>query len=131
MMVARSFSYRDSTEILCISCITTAQPDIWDVKRLWSLSVVGLSDDIRCWCNTCNQCAMKKPEPGVGKAGMHHNEVHEPSECIAIDIVGPLPITNRRIQCIMVVGDWCISRTGKKPCNSRSYCTDSSWYPCY
>lgn len=37
---------------------------------------------------------------------MHHYEVHEPLEYIAIDIVDPLPTTNRGNQYIMVVGDY-------------------------
>ena len=37
---------------------------------------------------------------------MHHYEVYEPLECIVIDIVGPLPITNKGNQYIMVVGDY-------------------------
>lgn len=39
---------------------------------------------------------------------MHHYEVYEPLECIAINIVGPLPITtcNKGNQYIMVVGDY-------------------------
>jgi hypothetical protein len=66
----------------------------------------GMSDDTSCWCETYKPCARKKPGPGVGKAAMHLYEVHEPLECIAIDIVGPLPTINRGNQYIMVVGDY-------------------------
>lgn len=66
----------------------------------------GMSDDIGRWCQSCQPCARKKPGPGIGKSPMQHVTVNGPLECIAIDIVGPLPMTSNDNQYIMVIGDY-------------------------
>ena len=37
---------------------------------------------------------------------MQHSTVYGPMDCIAIDILGPLPVTDNGNQYIMVVGDY-------------------------
>ena len=66
----------------------------------------GLTSDVTRWCQTCNLCARAKPGPGMGKSPMKHCTVYGPMECIAIDIMGPLPETDYKNQYIMVVGDY-------------------------
>lgn len=66
----------------------------------------GMTDDIARWCQTCLPCQQRKPGPGRGKAPMRHCHVYGPMECIAIDLMGPLPITDNGNQYIMVVSDY-------------------------
>ena len=65
-----------------------------------------LKDDVTRWCRQCNKCARRKPGPGIGKAPLQHKPVGLPLQRIAIDIMGPLPITNEGNEYIMVVGDY-------------------------
>ena len=66
----------------------------------------GMTSDVNRWCQTCMLCQKRKPGPGVGKAEMHHNTIFGPMECIAIDLMGPLPTTSRGNRYIMVVSDY-------------------------
>ncbi|VDI22567.1 Hypothetical predicted protein [Mytilus galloprovincialis] len=66
----------------------------------------GMTTDITRWCQTCLLCQQRKPGPGLGKSPMQHRNVYRPMECIAIDLMGPLPITDHSNQYIMVVSDY-------------------------
>ena len=66
----------------------------------------GMTSDVARWCQTCVSCSKGKPGPGMGKSPMQHSTVRGPLECIAIDIMGPLPETDEGNQYIMVVGDY-------------------------
>ncbi|CAC5411256.1 unnamed protein product [Mytilus coruscus] len=65
-----------------------------------------MTSDVARWCQTCMSCAKRKPGPGMGKYPMQHCSVTSPLECIAIDIMGPLPMTDDQNEYIMVVGDY-------------------------
>ncbi|CAC5361869.1 unnamed protein product [Mytilus coruscus] len=54
----------------------------------------------------CGICARSKPGPGIGKSPMQHCTVYGPLECIAIDIMGPLPETDSGNNYNMVIGDY-------------------------
>ena len=66
----------------------------------------GMSTDVRRWCQNCMFCQKRKPGPGIGKSPMRHVDVSAPLDAIAIDIMGPLPVTENGNQYIMVVGDY-------------------------
>ncbi|KAK3107513.1 hypothetical protein FSP39_016272 [Pinctada imbricata] len=66
----------------------------------------GLSKDVKLWCKHCNICAKNKPGPGRGKAPMGHVYSNRPLDRIAIDILGPLPVTDDGNEYIMVLGDY-------------------------
>lgn len=66
----------------------------------------GITNDIKRWCATCILCQRRKPGPGIGKSPMEHVTVYGPMECIAIDLMGPLPLTENGNQYIMVVSDY-------------------------
>jgi len=66
----------------------------------------GVTGDVIRWCKECKICAERKVGPGVGRFPMQHVEAHEPMEIIAIDIVGPCPMTSQGNEYIMVVGDY-------------------------
>ncbi|VDI82528.1 Hypothetical predicted protein [Mytilus galloprovincialis] len=65
-----------------------------------------MTSDISRWCQTCPSCAKRKRGPGKGKYPMQHYTVTRPLECIAIDIMGPLPQTDNDNEYIMVIGDY-------------------------
>lgn len=44
--------------------------------------------------------------PVQGWASRQHEPVYQPLQCIAIDIIGRLPVTDKGNQYIMVVGDY-------------------------
>ncbi|CAC5406228.1 unnamed protein product [Mytilus coruscus] len=48
----------------------------------------------------------RKPGPGIGKSPMQHRNVYRPIECITIDLMGPLPITDHSNEYIIVVSDY-------------------------
>ncbi|MES9884898.1 MAG: reverse transcriptase domain-containing protein [Sedimenticola sp.] len=66
----------------------------------------GMSSDIRRWCKECSQCAQSKPGPGLGKAPLSQFKVGSPLDVLAIDIVGPLPMTENGNEYIIVAGDY-------------------------
>lgn len=66
----------------------------------------GMSSDVERWCQTCLLCQKRKPGPGVGTSPMQHATVYGPMECVTIDIMGPLPITDNGNQYLMVVADY-------------------------
>ena len=66
----------------------------------------GMTDDVSRWCKTCVPCAKQRPGPGLGRSPMQHVTVYGPMECLAIDIMGPLPETGNGNRFIMVIGDY-------------------------
>ena len=48
-------------------------------------------------------CQKRKPGPGIGKSPINHVDVSAPLDGIAIDIMGPLPVTEKYS---MVLGDY-------------------------
>ena len=65
-----------------------------------------MSSDVARWCKNCDLCARCKPGPGQGRAPLTQSEVSFPLERIAIDIVGPLPITRDGNEYIIKIGDY-------------------------
>ena len=64
-----------------------------------------MDECIKRWCETCDLCARCKPGPGIGNSPIKQFKIGFPLQCIAIDIVGPLPATVNGNLYIMVVGD--------------------------
>lgn len=48
-------------------------------------------------------CQKRKPGPGIGKSPINHVYVSAPLDVIAIDMMGPLPVTEKYS---MVLGDY-------------------------
>ena len=65
-----------------------------------------MSNAVARWCKSCDLCARCKPGPGQGRAPLTGSEISFPLERIAIDIVGPLPITRDGNEYIIVIGDY-------------------------
>ncbi|VDI77114.1 Hypothetical predicted protein [Mytilus galloprovincialis] len=66
----------------------------------------NMSDSIKLWINSCDLCAKGKPGPGKGKSPLKSSVSTYPLDRIAIDIIGPLPITTGGNEYIMVVEDY-------------------------
>lgn len=68
----------------------------------------GLATDVKRWCLECDSCARRKPGPGFGKAPLCSTlqQVRQPLDRIAIDIVGGLATTRNGNRYIMVVADY-------------------------
>jgi hypothetical protein len=53
---------------------------------------------------TCND--FFRNNAGLGRSPLQHCPAYQPLECIVIDIMGPLPITENGNEYIMVIGDY-------------------------
>ena len=66
----------------------------------------GLTKDVRRWCRECRQCASRKSNGQTPRAPLLTSQVGQPMERVALDILGPLPLTERRNKYIVVIGDY-------------------------
>eukprot|EP00731_Ephydatia_muelleri_P001652 Em0001g1652a len=66
----------------------------------------GQRRDIERWCAACESCATRKAPPTKPRAAMQADLPSGPFERVAMDILGPLPITTRGNKYILVVGDY-------------------------
>ena len=57
-------------------------------------------------CKKCDKCAARKPPLRKSRAPLQQYLVGEPLERIAVDILGPLPITKRGNRFVLVIGDY-------------------------
>ena len=64
---------------------------------------VGQRRDVDEWCKTCLICASRKLEPKKHKAPLQIETAKHPLERIAMDILGPLPETERGNKYILVM----------------------------
>ena len=53
----------------------------------------GQRGDVARWCHRCQECGARKPKKGK-RAPLKQETVGLPIECIALDIMGPLPQTH-------------------------------------
>ena len=54
---------------------------------------VGQRQDVAEWCKACPECASPKSGPRKPRAPMQLESASRPLERIAMDILGPLPLT--------------------------------------
>ena len=66
----------------------------------------GMNADVARWIKECDACARVKPGPGLGKSPLHQFRVNEVMRCVAIDIFGPLPLSENGNEYIIVLGDY-------------------------
>jgi len=62
--------------------------------------------DIRRWVSSCEMCSRRKPGPGRGKSELKQDISYQPLDRIALDILGPLPITSNDNQYVLVISDY-------------------------
>ena len=67
---------------------------------------VGLAADVRLWVRRCSTCARLKNPSKKNKAPLQRYRVGAPLERVAMDILGPLPETERGNKYVLVIGDY-------------------------
>ena len=65
----------------------------------------GSRKDVELWCIRCDKCARRKSPRPTLKAPLSQREAGEPFERIGIDILGPLPVSERGNRYILVLSD--------------------------
>ena len=66
----------------------------------------GQRHDIEDWCRACELCAARKSPPWSNRAPMQQVLAGGPFQRVAMDILGPLPLTDRGNKYILVLGDY-------------------------
>ena len=69
-------------------------------KYIW----YNMISDVKHHCSVCDVCASKKSPNKLPKAPLQTYNV--PNERWALDILGPLPMTHRKNQYVLVMGDY-------------------------
>jgi hypothetical protein len=65
----------------------------------------GMKQDTQEYCKSCDQCASRKPSRQRNRAPLNQYLSGEPMERVAIDILGPLPVTTNGNKYILVIVD--------------------------
>ena len=66
----------------------------------------GWFGDVKKWCRECVDCASRKTQGRPPCAPMNPSTSSRPHERIALDILGPLPETERKNKYVLVIGDY-------------------------
>ena len=74
----------------------------------------GYKEDIVRWISWCDKC-QKRSQPSKGRAPLQQVPVGFPMERMAVDILGPLPITDRGNKYIVVICDYFTKWTESHP----------------
>ena len=64
----------------------------------------AMTKDLEKYCNECDLCAARKPIK-MTRAPLGENPVGEPREKVALDILGPLPLTEKGNKYVLVIAD--------------------------
>ncbi|MES9883153.1 MAG: RNase H-like domain-containing protein [Sedimenticola sp.] len=64
----------------------------------------AMSATVKNYCQQCNRCAARKPAKPT-KAPLGSCQVGEPMEKVAVDLLGPLPVTNRGNRYVLTIVD--------------------------
>ena len=65
-----------------------------------------MKKDVSQWCKECSDCAFRKSPPSTPRAPMKPVYVCNPMEKIALDILGPLPVTEAGNRYVVVISDY-------------------------
>ena len=65
----------------------------------------GMSSEVQLWIAECELCTRRKPPVPTQRAPMQSIPVAKPMELWAMDIMGPLPVTARGNQYVLVMSD--------------------------
>lgn len=66
----------------------------------------GVARDVEKWCTKCKICITKRGSRNKGKSKLRQYLSGEPLQRVALDILGPLPLTPRGNKYILVIGDY-------------------------
>ena len=79
--------------------------------------------DVQEWCRNCDICAQKRGPQRKIKAPMAKYNVGSPMERIAIDVLGPLPITEAGNKYILIIADYFTKWVEAFPMPNQEACT--------
>ncbi len=65
----------------------------------------GMNDTVHEYCRTCDRCVARKPPVAKPRAPLQQYLVGDVMERVALDIMGPLPVTTRGNRFVLVIGD--------------------------
>ncbi|MCG7877685.1 MAG: RNase H-like domain-containing protein [Candidatus Thiodiazotropha endolucinida] len=65
----------------------------------------GMKEDVLRYCNSCDKCIARKTPSQPSRAPLKPYQVGEPMEKIAMDILGPLPVSEKGNRFILVLAD--------------------------
>ena len=65
-----------------------------------------MARDVRASCRQCTRCAQRKSPPRKRRAPLQQYQVGAPMERVALDLVGPLPESDRGNKWILVIGEY-------------------------
>ncbi|MCG7866651.1 MAG: DDE-type integrase/transposase/recombinase [Candidatus Thiodiazotropha taylori] len=65
----------------------------------------GLKDDVARYCNSCDKCTARKTPSHPSRAPLQRFQVGEPMEKIALDVLGPLPVSQAGNRYTLVLMD--------------------------
>ena len=66
----------------------------------------GFHADVKLWCESCEDCARRKAPTPKRRAPLHGIRVGNPMQLVAVDIMGPFPVTSNGNQYVLVAGDY-------------------------
>ena len=66
----------------------------------------GQYNDVKQWCSTCVTCATRKPGGAKRRGPLQPVVVGYPLQLVAVDILGPLPVTSQGNSYILVAEDY-------------------------
>ena len=67
---------------------------------------IKVQDDVEKHCLQCDKCGARKVPPKQKRAPLRQYQVGAPLERMAVDILGPLPRTERSNRYILIIGDY-------------------------
>jgi hypothetical protein len=118
-LVRQSFDAHQYVLVLPVSFRKGALRQLHDAKICGHLGVhktlqrvkeryywVGMTLDVKEWVKNCNACQRKSPVKKSSRAPMKQYTVGAPMERVAVDILGPLPETDRGNKYVLCVGDY-------------------------
>ena len=66
----------------------------------------SIREDVERWIKSCDICARVKPGPGRGRAALQQFKVNAIMQCVAVDIFGPLPMSENGTVYIIVLEEY-------------------------
>jgi hypothetical protein len=70
----------------------------------------NMKDYVQKYCRSCDRCFAQKPNKETNRAPLGTYISGEPMERVAVDILGPLPLTKQGNKYILVISDYLIGR---------------------
>lgn len=67
---------------------------------------VGMHQDVRNWCRSCEKCGRRRGGQKAAKAPLQPSSSGYPFQRVAIDVFGPLPLTEKGNRYVLTVVDF-------------------------